>query len=151
MSQQTECGRSWGQTRDYKIGIYCFATTQATLKRNSKSVCLVQNEVVIISSHVTFPHHDIAEILLCFWHLAAITHFPSTFIPSTDTVHKLLTLISIKKNRTCYLESGLRPISLNPDQINKISLKNILKQYSILLGRISHFYMIPALKKIVCY
>jgi hypothetical protein len=38
---------------------------EATIKRNSQRVGLVQQEVIIISSRVTCSRHDIAEILFC--------------------------------------------------------------------------------------
>ena len=98
MSQQTECGRSWGQTRDYKIGIYCFSTAQATIKRNSQRVGLVQQEVIIISSRVTCSRHDIAEILrfLALSNNHSLSKYGHS-TSDTDTVHQILTLISIKK------------------------------------------------------
>ena len=50
-----ECGRSWvrAQTKDYKIGIWCFSANHAALRRKNKGwLARNQNNVSRVDQHV---------------------------------------------------------------------------------------------------
>jgi hypothetical protein len=51
--QLIECGRSWVQTKDYKIGICCFSAKHTTLRRKNKDwLGRNQNNVSRVERHV---------------------------------------------------------------------------------------------------